>query len=317
MPRGKNVEINDEKTEMKASCSGMVEFVKNVVNVSSVYKINGDCDMSVGNIDFEGSVHISGSVRSGNTIKATDGISVGGGVEAAHLIAGGNVEVKGGMQGSSKGSIEAGGSVSIMYIERGLIVAEGPVTVDVSIHSKIQTGSTMHALGKRGAIIGGRVEAAGDVVANFLGALSNAKTEVEVGLMPKKRARILTLEKELERLDNDKLKLDQLETYLEGTKETLNPETWDKLHRSEVENRRINEEDMGTHSAEMALLRDELSHSTESRVHVFDTAFAGSRITIGSSALKITETTTYATFRYSDGEVVYGPCELDKGDLKK
>jgi hypothetical protein len=294
----------------------MVEFINNAVNVSSVYKINGDCDMSVGNIDFEGSVHISGSVRSGNTVKATDGISVGGGVEAAILIAGGNVEVKGGMQGSSKGKIEAGGSVSIMYIERGTIIADGPVKVDVSIHSTIETGSTIHALGKRGAIIGGQAASAGDIVTNFIGALSHTKTEVEVGVTPRKRARISALEREITQLEAEKIKFIQLEAYLEKTKETLDPETWNKLSISGKENNRINEENMASYTAEIATLQYEIEHATESRVHVFETTFAGSRITIGRSAYKVTNEITFATFKYREGEVSYSPCEISKGDIK-
>ena len=316
LPRGKNVEINDLRTEMTATCSGMVDFVNNAINVSNIYKINGDCDMSVGNIDFDGSIHISGSVRSGHTIKATDGITVGGGVEGAKLIAGGSVEVKGGMQGSMKGLIEAGGSVSIMYIEQGTIVADGPVKVDVSIHSRIESGGTIEALGKRGAIIGGSAAAAGDIIANFLGALSNTKTEVAVGVMPRKRARIQTLEIELERLATDKIKLDQLDAYLEKTKGSMDNETWTKLHLSGIENRRINNEDRQIHQDEIAALKTEIENATNSRVHVYETAFSGTRITIGSSAFKVLDEIGYASFRYDNGEVVYGPCEISKGDKR-
>jgi len=316
LPRGKNIIYNNERTEITASCSGMVEYVNNSLNVSNVYTIKGDCDMSVGNIDFEGSVHITGSVRSGHTVKATGGINIGGGVEAAKLIATGNIEVKGGMQGSGKGTIEAGGSVTIMYIEQGTISADGPVTVDVSIHSNIETGSTLHAKGKRGAIIGGHASAAGDIYANFLGSLSNTKTEVEVGVMPRKRARILVLEKEMQRLETDKVKLNQLEAYLEKSKGAMDNETWTRLYTSGVENRKINAEETELFTKEMEDLKYEIDHATESRIHVFDTAFSGSRIVIGPSSLKISDEISYATFRYSDGEIVYGPCEISKGDVK-
>jgi len=316
LPRGKNVIYNNERTEMTAACSGMVEYVNNSINVSNVYNVKGDCDMSIGNIDFDGSVHISGSVRSGHTVKATGGINVGGSVEAAKLIADGNIEVKGGMQGSGKGSIEAGGSVTIMYIEQGSISADGPVTVDVSIHSNIETGSTLHAKGKRGAIIGGRAAAGGDIVVNFIGSLSNTRTEVEVGVMPRKRARILVLEKELQRLATDKIKLDQLEAYLEKSKGSMDNETWTKLHLSGVENRRVNTEETELFTKEIEDLKYEIEHATDSRVHVFETAFSGSRIVIGPSALKINDEISYASFRYSEGDIVYGPCEISKGDIK-
>jgi hypothetical protein len=316
MPRGKNISVNPEKTEMISTCAGMVEFVNNSINVSSVYAIKGDCDMSTGNIDFDGSVQISGSVRSGSVVKASGGITVGGAVEAATLIAGGNVEVKGGMQGSGKGAIEAGGSVSVLYIERGSIAADGPITLDVCIHSRIETGSTIHALGRRGAIIGGQASAAGDIVANFIGALSHTKTDIEVGFMPRKRARIATLEKEMERLGADMVKLDQLDTYLERSKGTMDKETWDKLYRSGIENRRINNDDITAISNEMEILRDELTHATDSKVHVFETAFSGSRIVIGSSAFRLNDEISFATFKFSEGEVSYGVCELSKADVK-
>jgi len=316
MPRGKNIEINEEKTEMISTCSGMVEYVNNAINVSNVYTVNGDCDISIGNIDFEGSVHISGSVRSGNTVTATDGINVGGSVEAATLIAGGNVEVKGGMQGSGKGKIEAGGSVSIMFIERGTIIADGPVTVDVSIHSKIETASTILAFGKRGAIIGGQAGAAGDITANYIGALSNTKTDVEVGFMPRKRARLVALEKEIERLSADRTKLTQLDAYLERTKTTMEAEMWEKLYKSGMENKRLNDDETDAVMEEMETIRYEMDHATDSKVHVLETVFHGSRIVIGSSTYKVNEDLSYATFRFDDGEIVYGPCEKSKTDIK-
>ena len=312
LPRSKNVAINDEKTEMHAMCSGMVEYIHKSVNVSSVYKINGDCDLSVGNIDFDGSVHISGSIRSGHTVKATGAVVIAGVMEAATVIAGGNVEVKSGMQGADKGRIEAGGSVNIMYIERGTVIAEGSVTVDVSIHSTIEAGGSLTAKGKRGAIIGGRVGAAGDVTANSVGSVSHAQTEIEAGMTPRKRARIQILEKEIEKLKGEMLKLDQLDAYLEKSKTKMDPKTWDQLFRSGAENRRLNELSLKEYNEEISELKYELEHATDGKVHVFDTAFQGTKIIIGNGLYKANDEIKYATFKYKNGEVVYVSCELSK-----
>ena len=312
MPKGKNVEINDDRTQMRSLCSGMVEYINSTVNVSSVYKIDGDCDLSVGNIDFDGSVHISGSVRSGHTIKATGAVVVGGVVEAATIIAGGNVEIKGGMQGADKGRIEAGGSVNILYIERGTVIAEGSVTVDVCIHSTIEAGGALLAKGKRGAIIGGRVGAASNVVVNTVGSVSHAQTEIEAGMTPKKRARIQILEKEIERVKGDIVKLDQLDAYLEKSKDKLDPQKWDQLFRSGTENRRNHEQLLEDHKEEINELKYELERATEGKVHVFDTAYYGVKIIIGNGLYKVSDEIQYSTFKYKNGEVVYGSCELSK-----
>ena len=312
LPRGKNVDINDEKTEMHARCSGMVEFVNNSVNVSSVYKINGDCDLSVGNIDFDGSVHISGNVRLGNTIKATGGVFVGGSVEAATIIAGGNVEVKGGMQGAGKGLIRAGGSVKMVFVERGTVHAGGSITIDVCMHSYLESGDTLIATGRRGAIIGGHVGASHGIVANYIGALSNARTEVTVGVMPSKRARLQHLQKELQRLGSEQTKLEMLEAYLEKSKATMNPETWEKLYRSGVEHRNMNTKEIVEYSKELDDLNYDLEHATDGRIHVLETVFSGSRVLIGSDIYVATDEISYVSFRYSEGQVVFGACELSK-----
>jgi hypothetical protein len=310
LPRGKNVDINAEKTEMRAMCSGMVEFMGNSINVSSVYKVDGDCDISVGNIDFDGSVHISGNVKSGHVVKATGTVVVGGVVEAATVIAGGNIEVKSGMQGADKGRLEASGSIAILYIERGTAVADGTITVDVSIHSKLEAGSTITAKGQRGAIIGGYAGAADDIIVKSLGAASHARTDIEVGVMPRKRSRIQNLEKEMEKLASDMIKLDQLDAYLKTSKGRMEQETWEKLYRSGIENRKNNEQYMEEFTVEINALKFELEHATESRVHVSDVAHPGTRITIGSDMYKVNDDTKYATFRYSNGQVVWGVYEL-------
>ena len=312
IPRGKNVDINAEKTEMRAKFSGMVEFINNSVNVSSVYSINGDCDVSTGNIDFDGSVHISGSVRSGYTVRASGGIVVGGMVEAATLIAGGSVEVKGGMQGADKGRIEAGGSITMLYIERGTAIAENSITVDASIHSTLEAGGSIKAEGKRGAIIGGRAGAAGNVVASVIGAASHASTEIEVGMTPKKRARIQYLEEEIEKLKGELVKLDQLDAYLGNSKGKMDPETWKKLFISGAENRKVNEQATEEYTGEVEALKAELSHATESKVHVFETTYYGAKIIIGNGIFKVTNEIQYSTFKYRDSEVMYVSCELSR-----
>jgi len=311
-PRGKNVDINDEKTEMHSQSAGMVEFVNNTVNVSNVYSIKGDCDLRVGDIDFDGSVHITGNVCTGSTIRATGGIVIEGSVEAATIIAGGNVEVKGGMQGADKGLIEAGGAVTALYVERGRVQADGHVKLDMCIHSIIETGGNFTVEGRRGAIIGGRVSSYGDIVANFIGAISNTRTEVAVGVTPRKRLRLLHLTDEINRLNEDQIKLNQLDAYLASTKGTIDPLKWNILYNSGMENRRMNNECLDDLINEKMALEYELEHATESKVHVFNTVFTGSRVLIGKNAYIVNDEISYVSFKHGESEVTYGPCELVK-----
>ncbi|MCL2046266.1 MAG: FapA family protein [Oscillospiraceae bacterium] len=312
LPKGKNVIINADKTEMFAETSGMVEYIHGSVNVTNIYMIDGDVDVGVGNIDFDGSVQVSGNVLSGHVIKASGGVVIGGVVEASEIISGGNVEVKRGMQGMDRGRIEAAGSISMLYIERGTAIAGGTITVDASIHSLIEAGESLHAKGKRGSIIGGRAIAADEIVANSIGSVSQAQTEVEVGVMPYKRAKLSELEKEMEKLAGEMTKLDQLDTYLSRAKEKLDEETYDKLYRSGKENRKNNTEQMAVYTREINDLKDELEHAISGRIHVFDTVYAGARIIIGTDTLKVHDDIQYATFKFKEGQVSYTPCEIKR-----
>jgi uncharacterized protein (DUF342 family) len=199
-----------------------------------------------------------------------------------------------------------------MYVERGTVIAEGEVTVDVSIHSIIEAGGSLYARGKRGAIIGGRAGAAGDIIANAIGSLSYAQTEIEVGMTPRKRARIQILEKEIDKIKGEMVKLDQLNAYLEKTKDKIDRAKWDQLFRSGAENRRNDEQLLEEFDAEINELRYELEHATDGKVHVFETAYYGTRIIIGNGMYKVSDELKYSTFRYKNGEVIFGPCELSK-----
>ena len=312
LPKGKNVIINEDKTEMHAQSAGMVEFIHGSVNVTNIYMIDGDVDVGVGNIDFDGSVQVSGNVLSGHVIKATGGVVIGGVVEASEIISGGNVEVKRGMKGMDRGRIEAAGSISMLYIERGTAVAGGSITVDASIHSLIEAGESLYAKGKRGSIIGGRAIAADEIVANSIGSVSQTQTEVEVGVMPQKRAKLSQLEREMEKLNIEMGKLDQLDTYLSRAKEKLDEETYDKLYRSGKENRKNYTEQMEQYSGFISDLKDELEHAVSGRVHVFDTVYAGARVIIGTDTMKVHDDIQYATFKFKEGQVVYTPCEANR-----
>ena len=313
LPKGKNVTINPERTQMFAKCTGMVEFVNDGVNVSSVYKVQGDVDMSVGNIDFNGSVHIVGSVNSGHVIRAAGSVIIGGVLEASEVYSGGNVEIKRGMQGMGRGKIEAAGSITLPYIERGVAIAGGSITVDACIQSIIEAGNSLYVKGKRGSIIGGRVSAAVEIVANTIGAVSHLTTDIEVGAMAQKRARLSFLEQELARLATETAKLNQLDAYLAKTKGKLDPATWDKLHLSGIENRRVYTEQTAEYNDEIAVIQEALKRSTDGKIHVFDSVFPGVRITIANDMYRVNDNIQFTTFKYREGQIVYNTCEIRKG----
>jgi uncharacterized protein (DUF342 family) len=309
LPRSKNALMNETKSALYAKASGMVEFVNNVLTVSNVYTVKGDCDLSVGNIDFDGSVVIGGNVISGLVIKATGSVTISGVVEGSEIIAGGNIELKTGMQGMDKGRLVAGGTITAQFIERSSVTAGVDVLSDSVIHCTVEAGRSLIMKGRRGNLMGGNIRVTSEVIAKVIGSTMHMQTAIEVGLVPQKRTRLIFLTGERQRIQEELEKLNKLELYLSRGGANMTKENADKILRSAKESKYQNAQLLEEYTEEINRLEYESNNATGGRVHVLDTAYPGTRITIASGTYRVIEPVTYATFKYREGEVIITACE--------
>ena len=70
-----------------------------------IHEVQGNAELSSGNIDFRGDVVIHGGVESGVKIRATGSITIDGVVEACTLEAGKDIILRSGMLGGNKASV--------------------------------------------------------------------------------------------------------------------------------------------------------------------------------------------------------------------
>ncbi len=83
--------------------------------------------------------------------------TVGGVVEGSEIIAGGNIELKTGIQGMDKGRLVASGSINAQFIERATVIAGSDVIADSIIHSTVEAGRSLIMNGRRGSLMGGSI----------------------------------------------------------------------------------------------------------------------------------------------------------------
>jgi hypothetical protein len=193
---GKNVQLSDDRLSISSMVDGHVMLIENNVFVSDVYTVE-NVDTSTGNIDFVGSVQVNGNVAANFKIKAGGDVVVNGVVEGAHIEAGGNIIIARGMNGMSKGTLQAGGNVVAKFIENATVDADGYVMTESILHSKVTAGTEITVSGKRGFITGGHVQAADKIEVKTLGAVMGAATVVEVGVNPKLKAQYIQLQKDM------------------------------------------------------------------------------------------------------------------------
>lgn len=177
---GRNIRLSEDKCHIYSKVSGHVTLVDDMVMVSDVYHVPADVDFSTGDIDFNGTVEVTGNVSTGFTIRADGDIVVNGVVEGATLISGGNIVLKRGMQGTERGLLEADGNITAKFLESCTVRCKGELKADAVMHSDVECRENIEVLGKKGLITGGSIKTYGEIHATTLGSTMGIKTEIEV-----------------------------------------------------------------------------------------------------------------------------------------
>jgi len=172
----------NEMNEYHASVEGNVTLEGNKLTVTPIYYRDGDLDAATGNVNFYGDVLVEGNVSAGVTVKATGNITINGHVETANLIAGKDVILKNGMQGSGNGTIRAGQNVMARFLEQIQITAGNEVNTGALLNCKVESGKNVVVAGKRGTIIGGTVKAVEEISAASIGNRAGLNTSLIIGL---------------------------------------------------------------------------------------------------------------------------------------
>jgi len=173
----------EEKTQtMYAETSGHVVNANSVINVSPVYIVPGDVDFHVGNINFRGAVLVKGDVTEGFTIRASDNILCQGTVSQANLIAGGDIEIQGGLSSTGgKGIIEAKGRVIAKHMVNAIIDGQGDILVEKQVvNCELSCAGRLYI--PKGKLLGGVTTALGGIEADEIGAELGTRTTLIVSL---------------------------------------------------------------------------------------------------------------------------------------
>lgn len=165
-----------------ADTEGNVTLNGRCLTVTPIYVLDGNLDAATGSLDFHGDVLIQGNVFAGVTVKTTGNITINGHVETANIIAGKDVILKNGMQGSGNGTIRAGGNVMARFIEQSQVFAGMEVNTGALLNCEVESGRNVKVVGNRGTIIGGRVTAVEEIAAASIGNRAGVDTQLVIGL---------------------------------------------------------------------------------------------------------------------------------------
>jgi len=182
LPRGKNTVVSADGSELIADVTGQILMIKDSVSMSEVLEIKGDVDNSTGNIDFNGSVVVGGSIIQGFRVTAIGNIEVKGSIGGAEVECVGNLVADKGIVGMHKANIKVGGSLYARMIQDANVDVAGDIASDGIMHCDVKCGGRIELKGKKGILVGGSVTSKKEVEASVFGSPLGTQTMVNVGL---------------------------------------------------------------------------------------------------------------------------------------
>lgn len=306
---GRNIKISEDETTIYSEVDGNVTLTNGMVFVSDTYNVAADVDASTGDIDYEGNVCIAGTVKTGFTVKAGGDIQVNGAVEGATLIAGGNIMIKQGVQGMSKGYIEANGDICAQFFESANAKAGGSIYAGSVLHSTLNCEEKIIVSGRKGFIIGGEINCQTYIEVNNIGNKMETQTSIKVGVKPELQEELKVLVKAVTEYNE---KIEELSSYLNVYKEKLkkgaklSPENLKqiKIYNSQLEE--VNNEKKGK-AERLVEIKTEISNSRKGKIKVLGNTFRGVVISIGGLTYVVSDKDTHCLYSIKDGEIAKSP----------
>ncbi len=307
VPRGENVDlitIDEYSSQLVAAIDGNLVYKDKRFCVEHTFRVNGNVNNSVGNINFTGNVVVTGDVCEGYSIKTNGDVTVFGIVEGASIYAGGNIILQKGINGMGKGILEAQKDITAKFIENCTVRAGGDIKSESIINSTVEADGRLTLIG-RGTLVGGNITVFGSVDAKIIGSRSYTHINIVLGVTPnmlRERTQIRQQHKavlsEFQSLNSDILFLEQTQNITESERQKQLALYQGKLNLVLFKKNRLEKKIL-----KFSEQQSEISTCTLT----CNTAYPPMRITIGTETYRLTNIANMCRFyQNSEGEVVLG-----------
>lgn len=307
---------NDENL-LLATISGAPKRVENGFVVNPLVDVI-DVDVATGNIDFDGTLQVTGDIKSGMRVQVTGDVMVHGTIEAAEVIAGGDVVVMGGIIGKADSAvagsessvdtavIKCSGTVQAKFVEHAYIEAAQRIEVEAGIRQSDVTAGESVVIGKPGSnqghLIGGRTRANKLVRAPTLGSISGVPTSVQVGYNPFLIAERQRTESQRKRRVEEMTKLRQLLDFFEQ-----NPKKAVDGMKEKAENTLgLYEAEVKAAESKLQQLAEQMAFSDDAVIEAPKRIHGGVNVQVGPKLLQVLEDKAGGRIRLVKGQLQIG-----------
>jgi hypothetical protein len=300
---GPGVRLSEDGMQAFSAVEGKYMLVDGKAAVLTEHLMTGDVDMSTGNIVFVGErLMVNGSVQPGFKVKGKKDVYIAKGVQnSAEIIAGGDLEIKGGVIGEDI-VIQCWGNVKIDFLENvGRIDVRGDFSVsDTIIQAKVRVGKNVMVTAGKGVLIGGKYIVGGSLYAKEIGSDAEVNTEIEVGINPDLEDRKQKLAKEKEIWPAKMNEIIKNTTALKKQQKDEGGLAPEKLELLKSYNAMLPEvmEKVNALTERSEALDLEIEQTINESVYAYGKVYPGTRVTIGGMSRTLTSMEEWTIIHY-------------------
>lgn len=287
------------KIILKAGSKGLLCIENNRIYIKEKQTIRGDVSRNTGNIQFPGSVAISGSVLSGIFINAGKDLTVMEVVEASLLSAGGNIMIGKGVKGDKKAVLRSGGSISLGFAEATNIMVTDILKIKKALmNCVVKCNGQLKSDSDDTRIIGGTLKVKKGLNAGSLGSEREVKTYISFGQDYLVEDQINVVTREIEKINEQ---LPQIDSQLILAEEKRNQKKLMALRKKKVQMLKILEKK----GIKNFFLKEKFEIHYESEIRIKNTIYPGVIFESHGRTLEIKEKLTSVTvfFDSSTGKI--------------
>jgi uncharacterized protein len=297
----------DGKTVLRSKISGVLEHNQGLISVNHHLPIQGDVGVETGNINFEGSISIRGTVMHGFSVVAKGDISIEGaeGVSGAKLIKSieGDIYIRGGIFGVGETRIEAGGSIFVKHVNEAHLKARNEINIGFYSMGSNLTANAILLDERKGKLIGGKAIAKSTIVTAISGNRLERRTDLIIESVNKQEAYALIQDRasQLKKLQEDIMSLEEQVDRLSGISGTLNQQQLSAFEQAKI-NLSMYKDEAVTTDYEIKEMMQDLRNVGKEEINVTKEAYPGTYIQIGKKSSLLTKMTN-GKFLLEHGEL--------------
>lgn len=276
---GMNTLLDEKNRSVISLIDGNAFLLMGAINVEPLVTVH-NVDYNTGNIHFDGSVQINGTIADGFTVEATGTIEVGECVGKVRLKAGKDIILKSGINGNHDGTVYCDGDLYAKFIESANITCYGNVYAEeLILHSTVRCWKNVLLKGRRAEVCGGKIIAAGSIWCKRTGSINGIKTKLILGVEPQKLKEIEETKRILKGRNEEVKQIQEKITYYGA-----NPAERTKIGIKMSELKKHKEEvlaDIKRHETILHNCYEKLHPKRTSKLVVEETIFNGTKVEFG------------------------------------